>query len=143
MENTLENKMKFFSLYMNEEDIIGGVFDDKNHLMDCKLNFVSDLSNLDKFEESFLVLKDLRNATDEDLMEIGFNLGKTEAPLHYGNIYVKRFLGEKFGNSQDNLYKISDVIFMTDYIRSLRYVLPYKEFSADKMLEYGWFRYEL
>lgn len=143
MKNTLENKMKFFSLYMNEESIIGGVFDDKNHLIDCRIGFFSDLSNLGKIEESFLVLKDLRNISDADLTEIGYNLGFDETPLHSGSLYIRRLLGERFGNPQDNLYKISDTIFMTDYIRSLRYVLPFKELSIEKMLEYGWFRYDL
>jgi len=123
MENILENKAKFFSQYWGQT-----VIEDVNNAGD-KVIYPVVVSNMNRFEESILVLKPLSSITDEDAMFINDleiwnyeinDVGKVKNIL-MNCIYYNR------GATKTHVY---------DYLRSKGYALPYMGLSVETLVEY-------
>ena len=142
MENTLENKAKFFALYWGIK------------AMRCKTfnattgHGLSGLMNVDVNSETikenwFLELKPLSSISDEDLEYIRPLVGYDNTPLGIG--LVKRFLTVLWMDSDDiNYFAITDtrptlkVLAIIDFLRSRGYALPWMCLSVEELINRGW-----
>lgn len=131
MENTIENKIKLFSLYWG-------------------LKVVDYYDNLFKFDEdfpkhwhreSFLELRDLANITDKEAVELAKKRG-------YLNIKSVRIEEEGYWVKFLGVSKTVFVFFTelygeeVDYVRSIGCAYPFNGLSIHHQLEYGWFKYK-
>ena len=92
------------------------------------------LNNPDPY---ILSLTSLADITDEDAIEVAYILGRDQLPLHHGKLFIKRLLGERFGNASDNCYLSYTTIWCADYLRSKGYALPYRGYSVQELIEAG------
>lgn len=124
MENTIENKAKFFAQYWGQ---LVGCTKWQSDFKICKSNF----GNIE-----WLEITPLQDITDEHEIEVAkiylreyldfIEEAKTEAEyLEYGKETI---------NS-----RIHDTI-CADYLRRKSYILPYLDLSVEQALEYGWAR---
>lgn len=112
MENTLENKVKFFALHWGQK--IHKCFGQQNfisYVVDCR--WIRD-------KVDYLELTPLSQITDYDASKIGF-----------GN--RASFLAI---NTQRYIYHACH----TDYLRSKGYALPWMGLSVEQLIEYGWIK---
>ena len=117
MENTLENKAKFYALHWGQEvikDVISGV------------GYPVEGSNISlNIETSFLHLKPLSSISDEDKEHLDALLSADFDEYGYW-----------FGMGGIHYYQPHEV----DYLRSRGYALPWMELSVEKLMEYGWIK---
>lgn len=132
MENTLENKAKFFSQYWGQTFIYTG---SGRPMRNLPKRFVLNYETADKLQlllfsnNRSVELKSLSDITDEDAIESSkiYDAGqKLDNELHC--LRGKRIIK---GNAQYNSY-------LTDYLRSKGYALPWLGLSVEKQIEYGW-----
>jgi len=131
LQNTLENKAKFFAQYWGQAVI-----------QDVDNSGVSQIypvvqSNMYRFEESILLLKPLSSITDEDLELL---VPIVQSTSYHGS-YLKPNMVKQIFN--DYLNKGSSLHGtqwwqMKDFLRSKGYALPYNGLSVEKQIEYGW-----
>lgn len=127
MENTEENKRKFFAQYWGQEV---GFSKEYNSLYG--IGQIYDISVVD-----YLLLKPLNQITDEDLININF---------FEGNFDEVNF--EFLPDSYEYHWKVSGILcnegFLAlkdfDYLRSKGYALPWMGLSIEKLIEYGWIK---
>jgi len=122
MENTLENKAKFFAQYFNQEVRVWKEMPDNL----CNVGYAA-LSD-DAIKYSHLLLTTLSAITDEDAIAIA-NIGS-----QMGYCFESRAI--QAGRS---LLKSLNVA-RGDYLRSKGYALPYMGLSVEKLIEYGWIK---
>lgn len=130
MENTLENKAKFFALYWGQEIIKD---------QDCDVAYPVERSNiLLEIHQSFLELKPLSSISDEDAKELSLRLTNV---VGLDNIIKKQpidLVREVVGNYERlGLIHLLPAMFI-DKCRKLGYAVPYDDLQVDKMKEYGW-----
>ena len=118
LENTLENKAKFFAQYWGQ------------YVLYFTSDFLRKIDNLtlDSVEnDDFLELKPLSRISDEDAIEIS-----KEYPAFGSNIR----------NSVKELFQEFDDLELSiktgDYLRSKGYALSYMYLSVEDLVEYGW-----
>ena len=139
MENTLENKAKFFAQYYGQNLIHSSFTNEINEVNGF-------LGNLNK--NYWLELKPLSQITNEDACELyrTYDNGFTNEYLKYKGVHEDEFLwftstyenGETYNYYIDliNLRKLT--LNAVDYLRSKGYALPYNGLSVEKLVEYGW-----
>ena len=125
MENTLENKAKFFAQYWGSPIIHTGT---GRSMRGIKGEMIMSYENSDKFQlilfstQRSLLLKRVENISDLEakkyLTYVGVNCSVKKC---------KEFLIE---NCNDSL--------VCDFIRSWGYALPWMGLSVDQLVEYGW-----
>lgn len=130
MENTLENKAKFFAQYLNQQvfyqDRIGNIV---SFYLSCG-NFTNQVwivsledENFEKNElsceaninECQLILTPLSQISDEDAIKFGFTSARDF--LAVADIYHS---------------------YHVDYLRSKGYALTYMDLSVEDLINYGW-----
>ena len=114
LENTLENKAKFFAQYWRQ-DLLCRVIFGKNKNEIIMHNTPCSNLKLGEIIDSYLELKPLSHISDEDAIKLGFT------------------------NARDFL-AVADIyhIYHVDYLRSKGYALPYMYLSVEDLVEYGW-----
>lgn len=135
IENTIENKKKFMSLYVGQPVYSRDRYPGGENFKMCSF-FRDDV------EETHVLLKSLSSSsiTDEDAIEL--------VKIHG---YIKNQLTEENGRSLINsIIKGTDIPFfyvkkekfghMIDYLRSRGYALPYMGASVGTMIEWGWIK---
>ena len=120
MENTLENKAKFFAQYINKRDCIAR----KGFKKRDNIN----PNGIDAFD--ILELTPLHLISDEDAIEVGKFWFEEENTLSKSIGLIIHW------SKSDILDSWSSNI--VDYLRSKSYALPYNGLSVEKMIEYGW-----
>ncbi|MES2593169.1 MAG: hypothetical protein V4608_14905 [Bacteroidota bacterium] len=129
MENTLENKAKFFAQYWGQYLVI---------MPKISMNIPIHVHhvNLSHIQECVLQLKNLSSITDEDALECY-------------NIHFKGYLDKdirpsesRINFSKNHIIKPIEVCILevTDCLRSKGYALPYMGLSVDQLVEYGWIK---
>lgn len=121
MENTKDNKEKFFAQYWGQK--VG------------KTDYESQLWINERFLNSisFLQLKPLSSITDEDAIEVSKIWGSKVESKILGNIIAIR-IGTKAES------EVRNSIGVIDFLRSKSYALPYMGLSVETMIEYGWIK---
>lgn len=126
MENTLENKAKFFAQYYGQFVFLCGI-----HNTIDELTFIEEIGPLDRLE-----LKPLSAISDEDASNIAVLYGWNKNGL----LYKERLLQFKIdlpfialkGFSHRHLH------FVFDFLRSKGYALPFLGLSVESQISYGW-----
>ncbi|WP_343643930.1 hypothetical protein [Chryseobacterium sp.] len=123
MENTLENKAKFFAQYWGQR-VCKETLNDKYYLVKPSIYPDAD------FELEYLELKPLSSITDEDALNI--------AKSYY--MATEKFQTIKSGRQMVDchLNQITLELPQVDYLRSKGYALPWMGLSVEKLVEYGW-----
>lgn len=130
MENTLENKKRFFALHWNLEVA--------KHC--TKKYFVKNI--IDKVGvHYFLELKPLSSITDEDSLKVAeiFDLDKSQIEETNLLEWIEALYNEVSGYYIDG-YTGNQLLSGSDYIRSKGYALPWMGLSVEKLQEYGWIK---
>ncbi|AZB23605.1 hypothetical protein EG339_02695 [Chryseobacterium bernardetii] len=129
MENTLENKEKFFTQYYGQEVAnIQHPFDE---------DYMGQVDGLFIGGINFLELKPLSSITDEDLLKIAELLSWRKSMSESSIITQTKEL--LLSQSQTNLYREhwSDIV---DKVRELGYAHKWNGISVEKQIEYGWIK---
>ena len=126
IENTLENKAKFFTQYWGQ-DVLCRVIFGKNKNEIIMHNTPCSNLKLGEIIDSYLELKPLSRISDEDAIEIS-----KEYPA----------FGSDIRNSVKELFQEFDDLELSiktgDYLRSKGYALPWMDLSVEDLVEYGW-----
>ena len=136
MENTKENKARFFGQYLlqrvftyPDEPNVGFTF--------VNLTYLEKILFTEPSEEYYLTLKSLTEISDKDALKIAkiFHYNKGKHRVKEGKSILESL--------------IRDAVFIAsyhrvgasfDYLRSKGYALPFMDLSVEKMIEYGWIK---
>lgn len=121
MENTLENKSRFFAQYWGQKVI---ALDDEQTFI------ISDLSQIKNWH---LELTPLSDITDEDAKKVAALAYK----IRTGNIVD----GKGYLHQFDKV-NASYPTIISDYLRSKGYALPWMGLSVEQLMKYGWVKLE-
>jgi hypothetical protein len=123
MENTLENKAKFFAQYYGQQVLNYGL----KEL--CFLNFAFMLD--DDISKNILELKPLSLITNEDAIEI----------VNIDNLGIGYYSDDKSIRSVKSILKLPSLSSgKVDYLRSKGYALPWMGLNVETLQEYGWIK---
>lgn len=137
MENTLENKAKFFAHYYSVPCI-----ENDNWIWRSKDKF-KDLPYGSDITDCYAVLKPLSSITDEEIESIRPLVGYSNT--EDGLKLVRRWLTPMYKEDY-NWFALEDkknvlnTISIIDYLRSKGYAVPYMGLSVEKQIEYGWIK---
>lgn len=136
LENTKENKAKFFAQYYGQK------------VWCCELH--NELMNVDyevlcHVDESlmgapiikeWLELTQLSQVTDKDAIEVAKMFGMLEDEIFVGKWLVMGMFDNSADCVENKLYNANAEV--VDYLRSKSYLLPFNNTSIEKIIEYGW-----
>jgi len=127
MENTIENKKKFFAQYFDVPCIENQDWIWRNNSRLSELPYGSDLTN------AYMFLKPISETSKEDLIFISKINGYENDQLYYGKKIISGYA---------NLLIETNIGYMhtVDFLRSKGYALPWMGLSVDKQFEYGWIK---
>lgn len=130
MENTLEEKAKFFAQYYNQ--VVMGEIETNYHPLDRSVvdNYnISGSLRRGAFKNAFIELTGLSSITNEDAIEV-CNIFRGEGVDNSGGLSL----------SFCNRY-MSRIIQSTgayQYLQSKGYALPFQDLTIEQLIEYGW-----
>jgi len=138
MENTIENKAKFFALYWGQQ-VLCWKSDTSSHKHKIVgghsiANMVKNTHNLNEY----LGLKSLSQISDEDAIEVAKLHGFVSfegVEINSNGYYVLQPRGRK-----SFIFFVDMWLPETDYLRSKGYALPWKGITVEKMIEYNWIK---
>lgn len=134
MENTSENKAKFFYQYWLQRvlirDVNNPIYDDKVYLshLTIKQPFLTTGS---------LELIPLSSISDEDVRKVfpeypyGLDRSEIHVDVENKDYHIKIWLGV---SCKTKFFSLSDI----QYLISKGYALPWMGLSVEKQIEYGW-----
>ncbi len=157
MENTLENKAKFFAQYLGQKVLWCFNAQKENDLAAVKTLKATDLIRVYLgFElmehpeiKPMLLLKNLWDLTEEDAKEIFYSkyeLGNDFQRFEKRQYGIMIFYVTKYGREnsdyfvcfKQNMLTAEFPSFVADYFRSKGYAVEFNGLSVDKLVEYGW-----
>ena len=130
LENTLENKAKFFAQYWGQ------------YVLYFTSDFLRKIDNLtlDSVEnDDYLELKPLSQISDEDAIEVSkiFGLGHLSGAIKELILSIFRTSINDSGTTSST-NGIKNWLHVFDYLRSKGYALPWMDLSVEDLVEYGW-----
>ena len=130
LENTLENKARFFAQYFGQ------------HVLYFSSDFLRKIDNLtlDSVEnDDYLELKPLSQISDEDAIEVSkiFGLGHLSGAIKELILSIFRTSINDSGTTSST-NGIKNWLHVFDYLRSKGYALPWMDLSVEDLVEYGW-----
>lgn len=156
LENTLENKAKFFALYWGQRVMLEEM---SSNLYYCKPSKESD------FNLNYLELKPLSSISDEDAIEVAkimtFHDGKgliierkkngeiemydryNDEPHFLNTLFFVPDPFEIFSRDDNRnwfQYDAERFLEVTDFLRSRGYAISWMGLSVEKLIEYGWIK---
>lgn len=154
MENTLENKSKFFALYIWQRVFTCYEYENEIKILDpIYFNAKDKILNHWLVNKYYLQLKALSSITDEDLVSTldipeGWEIFKTYNIKKDGYSAVKIRIpyedNELRYNDDGFKYEIKTLnvglASISDLLRSKGYALPWMGLSVEKQIEYGWIK---
>lgn len=130
IENTLENKGKFFGIYAHQR--VWG-----QHTYPKCLDWVDDIDYKDQFfNDACLLLKNISSITDEDAIEVANILGWSYLSDEAKIAQVRQLI-DKHLNTQTNI-TFMEWTEVADYLRSKSYLLSWMGLTPDEIIERGW-----
>lgn len=124
MQNTIENKAKFFAQYWWQEVFV---------LKEQNYRITKSRFNAETFSQKpFISLKPLSSISDEDAIEVSTIWGSDVKSKITGGIIVSRIL------SADSSGEMRNVCGVIDFLRSRGYALPWMGVSVEQQIEWGW-----
>ena len=146
IENTLENKAKFFAQYWGQHLIIMGSFLRRiDHVTLCNIE-----------NDDILQLKPLSKISDEDAIEVAKILheveGNFEIVYNADDLTSVSAFGRPCysdtidifwnGNLRYDIASSIQILNAYDYLHSKGYALPWMDLSVEDLIEYGWIKLE-
>lgn len=119
MENTLENKLKFFALYWGLE------FTGSDHYGDYMPGTWSEYPKY--VDKQYLILKPLSSISDD-----------LKSELEIDGCCSLDYYGVNYAAGEDYWTPIQ-----VDILRSRGYAFPYLGLSVEKLIEYGWVKIKI
>jgi hypothetical protein len=136
MENTLENKAKFFALYWGQE-IMKEFKEDLNETV-----YMSNPhANQSKISSYYLELTPLSQISDEDAKNFLEIIGlkyKIEEDDFYKMLLKENKLYEYFASVRPIV--LEEWNYLVDFLRSKGYALPFMGISVETLVEWGWIK---
>lgn len=135
MENTLENKAKFFALYWGQNC----AWMKRPH----EIEYLEKVSDYSITWISYLELKPISSISDEDAIEV-YNimipLGKSaeKERIFYGRSFIKDY--DTTNETLEFAQSYLDIQRAIDFLRSRGYALPWIGLSVEQLIEYGWIK---
>lgn len=132
IENTLEFKAKFYTLYWGQEIC---VWPELENLKEIRTKVLSELD-----ENDYIILTSVDDITDEHL-EVCYHLHNAhigyDGTMDFGSHLemVKYWIDMSKGYK--DLYNTPSIV---DYLRSKGYALPYLTLSVEEQVSYGWIK---
>ena len=128
MENTWENKTKFFAMHWMQCIVTNEVMDN--------IGFKTFVTHMNVGKEGYVLeLKPLSLITDED----AFNIAKIHTKKNLQSD-VQAYIND----AKEHLNTFMPIgvlsIEMTDYLRSKGYALPFNGASVETLINYGWIK---
>lgn len=164
MENTLENKAKFFAQYWGQNVLTRPKSDNKKWILGEEVSIHSALSKSGYDYQYFLELKPLSSITDDDAYQVarivspmlfegngengGHFIDKSE-PLWHSIKHKKKVMMVdidfdgyvfEYRDDEEGYTRPSYSLAGADYLRSKGYAMPYMRLSVEKLQEYGWIK---
>ncbi|WP_430827264.1 hypothetical protein [Chryseobacterium indologenes] len=132
MENTLENKAKFFAQYWGQE--VFKYFD----TLKIQTYFKLDHENFGNIHNGYLELKPLSSITDEELVKIAQFYESTAHNVKLGDdqILFDFIYGDQ---GASGAIEISDG-YCLDWLRGNGFATEWMGLSVEKQIEYGWIK---
>lgn len=143
MENTLENKSKFFALYYGQEVLTRDDGFRKFWMLGSEVSIESSLSKYGYDYGYYLELTPLSQITDEDAIEVCkcMNWDRVLPPNIEGHpldFSVSIFDFNWVKNKSFEWSKIN--LHTAGYLRSKGYALPWMGLSVEQLIEFGWIK---
>jgi len=127
MENNLKNKVKYFSQYWGNVDVV------ERHGNKFSVHMALDELNI---EDAYLVLKPISAITDLEMIEY-YNLLFSNDRADIEKIQSIKYDIVR-GKMFNQLLTISKCIISIDYLRSKNYAVPFFDLSIADLVSYGW-----
>lgn len=133
MENTLENKTKFFAQYYGQKIFICPINED-NNVQKVGATYLT------KYGVNIRALKltNIVDITDDDCKGVSDLCGGAKSVSAGREILCAIFGKEVFKNRYACNPPIKYVGQICDYLRLKSYCIPYNGISINKLIEYGW-----
>lgn len=126
LENTPDNKARFFGLYYSQRVLIPSVNTDT-----IPVSHWQSIVHYPHFKESTLLLTPLSQISDEDVKGLTNSFMRTKKEL------LDYYCSESNGQALKMLFKdLKPEDY--DYLRSKGYALPWMGLSVDDLVSYGW-----
>lgn len=129
LENTLENKARFFALYWGQEV----------HYYRLRKLTPFKKHEVNGSTYGYLVLTPLSQISEEDLKAISFNFPDGTEGIEFDfqpNNYKFHWKAKKGINVKEGYLTLKDF----DYLRSKGYALPFHNLSVQDLIDYKWVR---
>lgn len=150
MENTLENKAKYFALYWGQSILRFPIVDEQSpHAKPANVEIPSwalyKEYNYWSVQNGYLELKSLLSITNEDVMEVAkiyYSYNQYAYSDH--NEYIEditkegRDIIQRLINGTLASHSMLILSNILDYLRSKGYALPWMGLSVEQQIEFGW-----
>ena len=153
MENTLENKARFFAQYYGQKIQVDNELEEMG-------KFPLTINNISfQPEKCHLELTPLPDITDEDAWNVGIMVNcwakwerkqdwflSKEDDFHEvhieGGKSFAEAIGKEWGHGMSHPFanNSTDILSAYDFLRSKGYALPWMGLSVEKLIEYGWIK---
>lgn len=141
MENTIENKAKFFAQYYGQEIMRWEQWYDTAE--NSRVGFAPMQSKTGVDKGWYLELTSLSDITDKDAIEVAkiVRSKKEEQIVSEGKAAVQGVIGERIFNSSFFIRPTPEnTIGIVDYLRSRGYALPWMGVSVEEQIKRGWIK---
>jgi len=128
MENTIENKNKFYGQYYGQNVLTVG-------------NAICDNTEEYWIEKSlqhtqYLLLKSISSITADEILKISHKIG---GDIEDAIVFINYIMNnDVLGNACEFNVYCNEIIAVIDYLRSKSYALSYMGVPVETQIEYGW-----
>jgi len=138
MENTLENKAKFFAQYFGQE--VAKCNTGPSNICHIQ-HYTLGMGNPQRFH---LELRPLSSITDEELLAAIQILDSNNEFTELGSLQIGREIIQIVGDinvevARNDIHP-QYIFHFADFLRSKGYALPWMGLSLEKQIEYGWIK---
>jgi|GEM_PF-7101941 len=123
-----QDKQAFFAQYLYQKVVVGS----SKKPIDCYPVFAND--------PTYLLLKNLKDISDEDAENIaniiGIKISKSISRFDITYYYLSDFTDNHTMETSGK-----ETLQVLDYLRSKGYLLPFREYTIDQIIEMGWAKY--
>lgn len=130
MENTIENKAKFFGQYAGQNIMRSGMW--KSDVPNCPVRLI------EAGTDWYIELRDLQSITADEAIEVA----KIVYPSYNGNLITmgKSIISDLESDLCCGSTSWCKAINVYQDLQSLGFALPYHDLSVDDLIAYGWIK---
>lgn len=130
--NKLNDKQAFFALYIDQQVYRNDV-DKTGYVLDHWCLYSTPLEN------GYLELTSLSDITDEHAIEVAKLIFSNTAfhTSEHGKRYIRQMITSEL-EYHGQYWSFSKVASTLDYLRSQGYLLPFRGYTTDQLIDMGW-----